>query len=96
MFTVTVNSEYEAQVIINFEEMVSFNEDCLDECIKAIYSVVKKFNDITNDHIDEPQDYYYTINCLDENQASNIEDYLYSLFEDIQDNLEEEFEDDEF
>lgn len=96
MFRVTVNDECETQVIINFEEMVEFNDDCLSNCIKAIYSTIEKFKGLANDHIAEPQDYYYTIDCLDENQASDVEDYLYDLFENIQDNLEEDYEDDEF
>lgn len=96
MFRVNVNSECEVQVVVNFEEMVEFNDECIDDCIKVIYSVIKNFNGITENHIGEPQDYYYTIECIDENQASDVEDYLYPLFEEIQDSLEEEYEDDEF
>lgn len=89
MYRVMVNSEDEVQVIVDFEEMVEFNDECIDDCVEAIYSVTKKFDGITEDHISEPQDYYYTIECIDENQASYVEDVLKSLLEEIEEELEE-------
>lgn len=84
MFRIEINSEYEVQVIVNFEEMAEFNDECIDNCIEAIYSVPRNFNGITKNHIDEPQDYYYTIECLDENQASDVEDFLNTSFEELE------------
>ena len=84
MFRVEINNECEVQVTVNFEEMAEFNDECIDTCIKSIYSLTKNFAGITQNHIDEPQDYYYTIECIDENQASDVEDFLNSSFEELE------------
>lgn len=84
MFRIEINNECETQIIVNFEEMVDFNDECIDSCIDSIYSVTKTFKGINRDNIDEPQDYYYTIECNNQNQASNIEDFLNSLFEELE------------
>ena len=84
MFRIEINNECEVQVIVNFEEMAEYNSDCIDNCVEAIYSITKNFKEITKDNIDEPQDYYFTIECIDENQASNVEDFLNSSFEELE------------
>ena len=84
MFTANKNSEYTKQVVINFEEMVECNSDCVDDCIEAVYSITSKFKNITESCIDEPQNYYYTIECSDEHEADEVEDYITSVFEELE------------
>lgn len=84
MFRVEKNSEYTKQVIVNFEDMVECNSDCVDSCVKLIESISLKFKNITEDCIDEPQDYYYTIECSDEYEADEVEDYITSVFEELE------------
>lgn len=84
MFRVEKNSEYTKQVIVNFEDMVECNSDCIDSCVGLIESISLKFKNITEDCIDEPQDYYYTIECSDEYEADEVEDYITSVFEELE------------
>lgn len=84
MFRVEKNSEYTKQVIVNFEDMVECNSDCVDSCVELIESISLKFKNITEDCIDEPQDYYYTIECSDEYEADEVEDYITSVFEELE------------
>lgn len=85
MLIVYGNSEQTKQVIVNFEEMVECNRDCIDSCIELIYSIPLKFKNITDSCIDEPQDYYYTIDCSSEEEAGEVESYLDSAFEELED-----------
>ena len=84
MFRIEKNSEYTKQVIVNFEDMVECNSDCVDSCVELIESISLKFKNITEDCIDEPQDYYYTIECSDEYEADEVEDYITSVFEELE------------
>ena len=85
MFRVEKNSEYTKQVIVNFEDMVECNSDCIYSCVETIESISLKFKNITQDCIDEPQDYYYTIECSNEDEADEVEDFLYQAFEELED-----------
>lgn len=85
MFRVEKNSEYTKQVIVNFEDMVECNSDCIDSCVGLIESISLKFKNITEDCIDEPQDYYYTIECSNEEEADEVENFLYRAFEELED-----------
>lgn len=85
MFTVNKNSEHTKQIIVNFEEMVECNRDCIDSCIELIYSIPLKFKNITDSHIDEIQDYYYTVECFSEEEACEVEKYLDNAFEELED-----------
>lgn len=82
MIYVNVNDESKTQVIVNLEEIEACDE-CLEECQEVIDSLVSKF-DIKRDSIDEPQDYYYTINCSSEEMAIEIEEYVSDIFDDIE------------
>lgn len=85
MFRVDVNSEHTKQVILDFSNMIDSNEECIEDCIEVIYSLTEKFKDIDNNCIDEPQDYHYLIECSDEKEAEEIEEYLSTAFEEIED-----------
>lgn len=82
---ISINSEQTKQVIVNFKEMVEYNTDCVDSCIELIYSIPLKFKNITDSHIDEVQDYYYTIECFSEEEARDVEKYLDNAFEELED-----------
>lgn len=85
MFNVYENSEKPNTLIINFEDMIECNSNCIDSCIEIIESIPFKFKEIKDSYIDEPQDYYYTIDCPTEEILSKIEEYLKNAFEDIED-----------
>lgn len=92
MFRVEVNSEYQLEVVVNFEDM----ENYLEECVDIIEELPSIFKNISNDCIDEPQDYHYLIECSSKEEANKVEDYLYSRFEELEEEFYGDFEEEFF
>ena len=92
MFRVEVNSEYQLEVVVNFEDM----ENYLEECVDIIEELPSIFKNTSNDCIDEPQDYHYLIECSSKEEANKVEDYLYSRFEELEEEFYGDFEEEFF
>ena len=92
MFRVEVNSEYQLEVVVNFEDM----ENYLEECVDIIEELPSIFKNISKDCIDEPQDYHYLIECSSKEEANKVEDYLYSRFEELEEEFYGDFEEEFF
>lgn len=97
MFRVELDCET-CQIVVNFGELMSEYEeytqyeeyigDWLDECYDIMSNLEEEFDNMS-DNVNNPQDYYYIVNCTDEN-ANDVEDWLYSKFSDLEDKINDE------
>ena len=88
MYNVCINSEFKKSIIVNFEEMVELYPDSEDECRDIISLTESKFSKEI-ESVDEPQDAYYIIDCVNEDVAETIESYLESKFSQLEMELED-------
>ena len=88
MYNVCINTEFKKSIIVNFEEMIELYPDSKDECRDIISLTESEFSKEI-ESVDEPQDAYYIIDCVNEDVAETIESYLESKFSQLEMELED-------
>lgn len=83
MLTVRIHDENDTIVVLNFEELIEDNDEYIDDCIEIIYSIPSRFKNIKECHIDEPQDYFYLIQCSSGEEACNLMHFLNNELESL-------------
>ena len=97
MFRIELNSECKNQVLVNFvglsEEYSDFDfySNWIDEC----YHILDMFKDAYPklvECVDKLENYSYSIECDDEEQAEDVEEWFSMLFDDLETEINDELD----
>ena len=97
MFRIEVNCDCKTQVLVNWielsEEYADYDNyrDWIDECFHIMSMFEEAYPKLVK-NIDILEKYRYSIECDDEEQAEDVEDWFDMLFGELECQIEEEIE----